>query len=379
MKEIKKQKNIIIMMTMGIVLPFYLSGPLFLLAWIGLLWGNRQNLIGLTRALWKWWLFILSSLIGAVLNGSVLASLMPVAFIIYLYYFAIYRQLVTKDLYLRLMKILVYGSSFASLFNLFNYGRYAWQHGLSPFFLFSKEGRFFRAESTFFNANYFGLYLVMVMMVGLFLASIEIDKKKKWIWIGINGLNLISLLLTQSRMVFPCVLVGIFVYMALYQPKWLPYIMGVGLGGGLLLMMNPQLLPRFTSLAYGFQDRWQIWQVGFQIFLTRPLLGRGAFAYYQYYYLFTNEVKMHAHQFLIDSLANYGMIGFMFVVYAAFPFIKEMLKGPQNREDKPYFALVWAVLASVLCHGLFDVSLIWLQTAYVFLLIVGYGTGSAKS
>lgn len=379
MRALEKQDKVIILVTMGIVLPFYLLGPLFVIGWVCLMWMNRKDLVRLTKSLWKWWLFILSSLIGAFLNGGILASVMPVAFIIFLYYFALYQKAVTRSLYLRLMKILVYGSVFASGFNLINYLRYAWDHGLGILFVFTRNGRFFRAESTFFNANYFGLYLVMILMVTCFLFVVETDKKKKWMWIGVSGVNLISLVLTQSRMVFPCILVGVLVFMAIYEFKWVPYILGCGLAGVMLLLINPQILPRFDSLSHGFQDRWTIWQVGIQIFLTRPLLGRGAFAYYQYYYLFTNDVKMHAHQFLIDSLANYGMIGLALVGVASASFFKKLLKKPQNLEDKPYFALIWAVIATVLCHGLFDVSLIWIQTAYVFLLIIGYRGESEKS
>ncbi|MBF6978233.1 O-antigen ligase family protein [Aerococcaceae bacterium zg-BR22] len=358
------------LVTMCIILPFYISGPMFIGAVGYLLWQQRKDWATFLYQSQDWWWFILFALVSAIFNFNVKGSLLPIAFFSFTYLVFSYRRQVTLKLYRLLMKIISVSGGITSIHAIWTYWRYIDEHHYGWRYLFTEPNPQFRAESFFFNANYFGLFLVMTILVSVYWLIIA---TKWWEYVLIScilSLNGIAVLLTASRMLIPTIVVSVFLLVLLIKPKiaWVLLILGlIGLGA---ILIKPSLFPRFTSLAYGLEDRFMIWQNGWRIFKTRPLTGRGAFAYLNLYYLFTDKADMHSHQLVIDLLANYGLLGVMLLVNALVPFIRSIMHQLRTREGIKEVALVTATLCAVLVHGLMDVSLVWLQTAYVCLMIV---------
>ena len=137
-----------------------------------------------------------------------------------------------------------------------------------------------------------------------------------------------------------------------------------------LLILNPSLLPRLSSIHLGLDDRLEIWQAGWNIFAMSPLLGRGPLSYAKYYYLFDSRATMHSHQVLIDTLANYGLFGVLILVAIATPFLRQLLQKYHDKTVRREFGLVTSMLVAVAVHGLMDVSVFWVQTGYIFLLVI---------
>lgn len=364
---------VFLLMAGAIVFPFFISGPLLVVATIGLLIGHRHSLIDLSKSLHDIYFMLLSMIGSALLSQNQIGLWMPLAFLLFAWLFSMYRSSIDFKTYMTLLKILLLGSSFPALNSFFRYFQYLRQEDLSLFTILNQTNSAFRAESTFFNANYYGLYLVMILVLSLAVfVKPTFYKLPRWVSFLVFLLNLGALILTQSRMVYPALLGGWILYLASKKPKW-----GLSLGviGGavlLILIINPQILPRFGSLAYAFQDRFDIWQVAGQIFLYSPLMGRGAFSYLNDYYLFSNEVKMHAHQLLVDWLANYGLIGLFLTISAIVPFLRKLSQKPKSQVNLEIWQLIVAMVGTVLIHSLLDVSIVWLQTGFVFLTICLY-------
>ena len=92
--------------------------------------------------------------------------------------------------------------------------------------------------------------------------------------------------------------------------------------------------------------------------------------YVNFYYLFADKGKMHAHQLLVDCLANYGLVGMMLLVMAFSRYFRRLFRGIFNPQIRPEMGLVVATVLTVLFHGLMDVGIFWIQTGYIFLALV---------
>ena len=93
-------------------------------------------------------------------------------------------------------------------------------------------------------------------------------------------------------------------------------------------------------------------------------------SYVNYYYLFVDEGKMHAHQLLIDTLANFGLYGLMILCVSFTNFFREMLAGLKDKSIRDEIGLITCFVVVVMFHGLMDMAIFWLQTGFIFLAVV---------
>lgn len=373
MNELNRwNEKIIFSITATIMLPVFISAPIFIIGWIALLWINRAQIKFLAKNMVNCIIFCIYAIIIASYHHNSLGVIVPIAFLAFGSYFTMYNMLMTPSLYERLMKVLSISSSVASGVAIFSYIHFVRANGYNLMYILVEENTRFRAESFLFNANYFGLYLILCSLVTFYWMIKTQSKKIKVLCIVILMLQGISLLLTASRMVVLALVVALFVYFWLYRPKYGVMILLVGTLGLCFLIINPHFFPRFSSLMEGFADRIAIWKNGGEIFKSYPLTGRGAMAYLKYYYLYTDKADMHAHQLLIDTLANYGIIGLMLLVVMVRPWIFKVAQVRYLTHFQHEWRLVIAACVAVLVHGLVDVSIIWVQTGYVFLAIVSF-------
>lgn len=362
-------ERLLIYATMSIVLPFFISGPIIFMILLILMYQKRDSLLEILKALSPWLVFFVYAEVVALLNYNFLGALLPLGFLLFALFFWIYRQIIKRDLFVLLMKILSIESGLISMHAISTYFKFIQYRSLPWTYIVTEASPQFRAESFFFNANYFGLYIVMAMVITVYWFTIAKNKWEYALVLFILSLNSISVILTASRMLIPTVLIGAFVILWFNYRRIAIAFLTLGMVGLVVIILNPSIFPRFESLAYGFEDRFMIWSNGWAIFKTRPLTGRGPLAYINFYYLVTNEADMHSHQILIDFLANYGIFGLLIFVNALTPFVRTLIEQLREPSKKKDLALLMAMGVLVLVHGLMDVSIVWLQTGYVFLLI----------
>lgn len=248
---------------------------------------------------------------------------------------------------------------------------YVFREGYTILYVFQYANVQSRAESTFFNPNYYGLYCVFAINLAMYLLlKEEYAKRWKYYYYASIIMNLVGILLTASRMVLPTVAVSIVWFFFWTKRSYVWYILGLSAIGGVALIINPDLIPRFSSLAYAFEDRFALWEVGWQIFLSSPIFGRGAMSYMNLYYLYTDKADMHAHQLAINSLADYGIVGVLILMMMLKDFIISIIKLSRNLDHRKEFAIITTLIVTVLVHGLMDVSILWTQTGYIFLAAI---------
>lgn len=363
--------NLFYIVSIAILLPVYLHAVVLLIAIIYLIW-QKRSLVMHTFIKHKWLsIFIIYVLIVSLINQNYTGVLITLVFFLFAIYFSSYLQWITIERYLKTLNIFVLGSIPVAIYALIVYLVYVFREGYTILYVFQYANVQTRAESTFFNPNYYGLFCIFAINIAMYLLlKSDYAKRFKNYYYASIVLNLICILLTASRMVLPTVAVAIVWFIFWTKRSYVWYMLGVTAIGGIALIINPDLIPRFSSIAYAFEDRFALWDVGWQIFLSNPLFGRGAMSYMNLYYLYTDKADMHAHQLGVNTLADYGILGVIILMLMLKDYTKSIIRLSKELTYRKEFALISTMIVTVIVHGMMDVSILWTQTGYIFLAVI---------
>ena len=231
---------------------------------------------------------------------------------------------------------------------------------------------YFRCVSVFFNANYFATVVATVVIICAYKAGTHQGFRPKYFIIA--GLNMISAYLSGSLFVWVEIFVG--VSLVFFLLKKHEMISGLLLGGGLfcfLIYFAPGLfLPRLGEAPVTTDRRIDIWRTALRAFFDSPLFGHGTLTYYQIYPHYEGSFPTsHAHNILLDPLLSFGLVGTALLAVYVVCTLWMLLKCLRGRSDGRITVLISAVTLAAAVHGTTDVTLLWVQTGLLFLLIVG--------
>lgn len=368
----------IIAASIAILLPFFIGAPILIIILAYFCWHDRLELNQTIEKLGWFGIFIAYSVLVSLINRNWIGGLATIAVALIALFFVYYQRKLNAELYVLLLKIFCWGSIPLAVMSIYQYLVYSYSNGYDLFYIFKYHNPQTRAEATFFNANYYGLYCVFVLVIAMYLFKRSHFKHTRLLSVIVLALNSITIILTASRWLLPTVLVAVVWIIYFLNRKYALIAIGAGVIGMGVLLINPDLLPRLTTLAYAFEDRFIIWDTGWNIFLTEPLTGRGTMSYVNYYYLFVDEGKMHSHQLLIDTLANFGIYGVMILCMSVTDFFRRMLAALSDRSIRDEVGLITCFVVVVLFHGIMDMAIFWLQTGFIFLAVVSVPTEVLK-
>jgi len=247
-------------------------------------------------------------------------------------------------------------------------------------FVVYPDGDLYRPTAGAFNANYLGALVVMAALIALvrIFDGEEIDRQHKWydppkfFWALIFVVNVLSLLICESRSSLLSLTVCVVVFMFLKKYYMLCGAVAV-CGGGIWLLgwLKPELLSWTNSLTYIFTERMVIWKNALASFAQNPytaLVGRGPMTYFHVMEKEQLFVANHAHNLLFDSLLNVGVIGTALYGLIALKAVKIGFKKHQSG-DKNGFILSVLILVQIMVQGMADVTIMWHQCAILAVLI----------
>lgn len=227
---------------------------------------------------------------------------------------------------------------------------------------------FFRPESMFFNANYYGTMAVFMVLVGTY--QILNHVRFRWVYLATVFANLLGLYLCGSMSSLATMVISVMAMLLMFRRKKL-VIMGafLVLAGGILVMLVPELYPRLGDVEDTFGSRVTIWSTALKGIMETPLFGRGPEAYPLAYAQFGGYATYHCHNLLLDTLLNFGIVGTglfaAFVVHQA----RQLYLRYKHYICREQCILIAAVSLAVLVHGVTDVTVFWIQTGMFFLLL----------
>ncbi|MEG6572217.1 O-antigen ligase family protein [[Clostridium] cellulosi] len=222
----------------------------------------------------------------------------------------------------------------------------------------------FRSVSLFLNANFYG-YLCELMLVLIIYAFYCWGPKP--IFFIAAAANALGMWMSGCRSAWLATAAGI-VVLIICLKKYRHLIFAAiafGFLSALALLFPEVLFPRLQSLSNDKSLRVLIWKTAWGYVKENPIFGHGMFAYYT---LSTGRAhNAHAHDFILDVLVNFGIVGFIIVAIFIFLIMRDLIK---NLKYNKTCALVIAALSAAFVHGIDDIPFIGVQTSSFTILII---------
>ena len=135
-----------------------------------------------------------------------------------------------------------------------------------------------------------------------------------------------------------------------------------------VLLVKPDLFPRFDNLGPYFSRRLRIFNLAIENIKKHPLFGEGPLTYYHVHLNYEKPIKtQHAHNIILDPLMSYGVVGVSLIL----PFFYERIKAVKNMTKGVFCKpLIIAFILTIFIHGSFDFTIYFVPTAFFFFIIL---------
>lgn len=243
------------------------------------------------------------------------------------------------------------------------------------FFRTVPEGRIYRTTMFFLNSNYLATLMATVVLI---CAYKVITKKGVLLLYYITAvLSMAAIYLTGSLFAWVEVFIGVAALLLMTRRhQMLSILLLLAATGCVVLYCVPGILPRLQEANITTDNRVQIWKTSLEALKDFPIFGRGFLTYFLICKNYPGAyATAHSHNIIIEPLLSFGIIGTaLLLTYFVFYFKKVMIcKNYQSKSQ--ISALILAATAAALVHGTTDMTLMWVQTGLLFLLIlsgIGY-------
>lgn len=308
---------------------------------------------------------VLLSLVSSLISGNYIGILITLGVLAVLTLAAYLITVMTKELFDRVILISAIGSIFTACIVV------------AQRIAFKDPGH--RPYGWSFNANYLGsvaVFSAIFALVKLFEAesfeNVKALARKKVLYFISMMCDIATILICESRSSLLAIMACIVAFVFL-KKQYVLCILGVlgAIGLWVLGWFYPQFFSWSNSLIEVFTVRADIWKDAIGSFMQSPytfLIGRGPMTYLHVMEKESLYVAHHAHNVFIDTLINVGVVGFilyaLLIAFFAFRMICAIRKG-----DRASFIYVALAITAILVQGLADVTIMWHQTAMLFVLM----------
>ncbi|MCQ9209955.1 O-antigen ligase family protein [Granulicatella seriolae] len=372
LKGLSNQELALYLISVSIFLPFYLFLTLFISYFILLMVTGKLTTILKSITNQPFLLgFIGYSAVLSIIASNWIGLVVTVFFFLYFIFFKYYQKIITPNLFHMIIQTLIVFSLFALAFaflehymlvNKFDYSF------ISPTLQRIHQNR---AEATFFNPNYYGLVCCFCIMLAMYFFFVT----KNWKWKIICFIAIISnsvgLNLSQSRTAFPALILGAIVYLFATIKNSKAFLISLAVFAfAIWLLFSSNLGMRMGSLEEALDDRVLIWTSALEMLSKNMWYGKGPLTYLHEYQSIGAPYHEHAHSLYIDTLLSYGYIGLSLVLASLVNPIRQVIRLSGDFSKRPIVGLILSFFVVVAVHGIFDIAILWIQTAFIFFLVI---------
>lgn len=372
LKGLSRKEYLLLGVILSIFLPFYLFIVVFCLYIISLIFtGDMKTILQKLGEHPILLLFLAYSTAISTFAQNWTGLLASGAIILFTIFYLHYQSLLSHKFFRFILELVLLGSvlsaAFASLehFQIVKKFNYAF---LSPNMQVWHQNR---AEVTFFNPNYYGIICCFCIMIAFYLFT---TTKLKWlrIFCVLAGFaNLFGLNFTQNRTAFPAIIAGAIIYLFTTIKNWRAFWLSIGVFAiGLSFLFSSDLGVRMGTLDSSMEERISIWDAGMALFKQNPFWGEGPLTYMHSYPRIGAPYHEHAHSLYIDTILSYGVVGTILLVLSSIKPVRLMMDMSQEEGKRPIIGLYLSFLTVVAVHGIFDLALFWIQSGFIFLLVM---------
>ncbi|CEX94943.1 O-antigen ligase family protein [Streptococcus pneumoniae] len=372
LKGLSSKELILLGIILSIFLPFYLFVVVLCLYIISLIFtGDMKSILQKMGEHPMLLLFLSYSTVISILAQNWMGLVASVGMFLFTIFFLHYQSILSHKFFRLILQFVLFGSvlsaAFASLehFQIVKKFNYAF---LSPNMQVWHQNR---AEVTFFNPNYYGIICCFCIMIAFYLFT---TTKLNWlkVFCVIGGfVNLFGLNFTQNRTAFPAIIAGAIIYLFTTIKNWKAFWLSIGVFAiGLSFLFSSDLGVRMGTLDSSMEERISIWDAGMALFKQNPFWGEGPLTYMNSYPRIHAPYHEHAHSLYIDTILSYGIVGTILLVLSSVAPVRLMMDMSQESGKRPIIGLYLSFLTVVAVHGIFDLALFWIQSGFIFLLVM---------
>ncbi|HEU4211942.1 TPA: O-antigen ligase family protein [Streptococcus pneumoniae] len=372
LKGLSSKELILLGIILSIFLPFYLFVVVLCLYIISLIFtGDMKSILQKMGEHPMLLLFLSYSTVISILAQNWMGLVASVGMFLFTIFFLHYQSILSHKFFRLILQFVLFGSvlsaAFASLehFQIVKKFNYAF---LSPNMQVWHQNR---AEVTFFNPNYYGIICCFCIMIAFYLFT---TTKLNWlkVFCVIAGfVNLFGLNFTQNRTAFPAIIAGAIIYLFTTIKNWKAFWLSIGVFAiGLSFLFSSDLGVRMGTLDSSMEERISIWDAGMALFKQNPFWGEGPLTYMNSYPRIHAPYHEHAHSLYIDTILSYGIVGTILLVLSSVAPVRLMMDMSQESGKRPIIGLYLSFLTVVAVHGIFDLVLFWIQSGFIFLLVM---------
>ena len=372
LKSLSKQEGLLLGVILSIFLPFYLFVIIFISYLLWLVYTGEMK--GILKRLSQHpvlLFFIAYSTAISLLAQNVMGVVASVAMFLFAIFFYYYQSQLTPKFFRLTIEGVLASSVLAAVFAALEHFQIVKKFDytfLSPRMQVWHQNR---AEVAFFNPNYYGIICCFCIMIGFYLIS---TTKLRWLrifsMIAIFA-NLFGLNFTQNRTAFPAIIFGAIIYLFTTIKNWRAFWLSIGVFGvGLAFLFSSDLGVRMGTLDSSMEERVSIWNAGMALFKQNPFWGEGPLTYMHSFPRIGAPYHEHAHSIYIDTILSYGVVGTVLLGIASATPVRMLIDMSQVPSKRPILGLYLSFLTVVAVHGIFDLALFWIQSSFIFLLVM---------
>jgi len=372
LKSLSKQEGLLLGVILSIFLPFYLFVIIFISYLLWLVYTGEMK--GILKRLSQHPIllfFIAYSTAISLLAQNVMGVVSSVAMFLFAIFFYYYQAQLTPKFFRLTIEGVLASSVLAAVFAALEHFQIVKKFDytfLSPRMQVWHQNR---AEVAFFNPNYYGIICCFCIMIGFYLIN---TTKLRWLrifsMIAIFA-NLFGLNFTQNRTAFPAIIFGAIIYLFTTIKNWRAFWLSIGVFGvGLAFLFSSDLGVRMGTLDSSMEERVSIWNAGMALFKQNPFWGEGPLTYMHSFPRIGAPYHEHAHSIYIDTILSYGVVGTVLLGIASATPVRMLIDMSQVPSKRPILGLYLSFLTVVAVHGIFDLALFWLQSSFIFLLVM---------
>ena len=321
---------------------------------------------------------LVSSIFSFARNSSIVVWAMYFVFVTF--YFAVINTVKTREMLYGLLRLFAISGALVALYGVMQYV-FGWTttNAWIDEEMFAEDTM--RVYSTLANPNVLGEYLLLVLPPTLvFFLKDKVKSWSKWVYLGIGGIMLICLILTQSRGCWLGFMATVAVFVTFYEGRLWGLI-------PLVLCAMPFILPqtiidRLLSIGdmgdSSTSYRVFIWMGAMGILRNYFIggIGMGEAAFAQVYPLFSYNaiVAPHAHNTFLQLLVEGGIPAFATFVAIIVLALKSAYKTYRRNEKKSGDALMVLGLGTgvvgFLVQSMFDYTFYNYRVMSVFFMVI---------
>lgn len=372
LKGLSSKELILLGIILSIFLPFYLFVVVLCLYIISLIFtGDMKSILQKMGEHPMLLLFLSYSTVISILAQNWMGLVASVGMFLFTIFFLHYQSILSHKFFRLILQFVLFGSvlsaAFASLehFQIVKKFNYAF---LSPNMQVWHQNR---AEVTFFNPNYYGIICCFCIMIAFYLFTTTKLNWLKVFCVIAGSVNLFGLNFTQNRTAFPAIIAGAIIYLFTTIKNWKAFWLSIGVFAiGLSFLFSSDLGVRMGTLDSSMEERISIWDAGMALFKQNPFWGEGPLTYMHSYPRIHAPYHEHAHSLYIDTILSYGIVGTILLVLSSVAPVRLMMDMSQESGKRPIIGLYLSFLTVVAVHGIFDLALFWIQSGFIFLLVM---------